>query len=206
MDQHIQTAATPHASSYVDQSAQMLGLAFFDRTVDCREFSVFAQRNCRLGEIFVRLTVIGASHLVNVGWQKHEFSELLSCVSRAYQDPILALPAGVAGEEEARCDDPLFDYRFRLKFETLAPDTRALPARLIPRCSEMAWASFPSLPGSPKAVTMIGATVHPQGINAGFQSREKTRGAALELRSVHWYESEGVAAISRSLLRLYRGE
>jgi hypothetical protein len=46
------------------------------------------------------------------------------------------------------------------------------------------------------------------GANLGsWESREGgVEAATVELRSVHWYQSESIAVMSRSLLRLYKGE
>jgi len=201
MIQPVQATALPENPGYVDQSADNLGLELYGSFVEPARFQVFARRQDHHGGIRIQLNVIGASHLVNVEWEHQNLSELLACRPAGLFEPALALAAPISLGSRVEFQAPHFDYSFQLEREFLPPDTEKLPDRLLPQYSLVAAASFPGLPGSPAAMTAIGANL------GSWESREGAMQAAtLELRSVHWYQSESIAVMSRSLLRLYKGE
>lgn len=200
-----QACAVPRFGGYVDQSARRLGLALFEKGLDLAEFTVFARRSCQFPNASVSLAVIGASHLVQIRWGDAVFSELLSCTAGAVPGPVLQVPAGMAAGDNLSYRNRNLNYRFILNIESLRPGTRRLPEHLIPSCSFQTAASFPSQPGHPNAVTIVGANYF-RDVNEHRPGVERAPGGVLELRSVHWYESEGVAAVSRSLLKYFKGE
>jgi len=196
-----QAITLPENPGYVDQSADNLGLELHGSFVEPSRFRVFARRQDHHEGIRIQLSVIGASHLVNIEWGHQNLSELLACRSAGLFNPALALAAPIPPGSRVEFQAPHIDYSFQLEREFLPPDTEKLPDRLLPQCSLVTAASFPGPPGSPAAVTAIGANL------GSWESREGAMEAAtIELRSVHWYQSESIAVMSRSLLRLYKGE
>ena len=194
-------------SVHVDQSARNLRLALFTLPIEPTEFfTVFAQENCLIQGAQMRLTVIGASHLVEVRCGDAVFCELLSCANGLISSPVLELPATQATVREIRHRDPQVQYKFRMNLEAISQQTRNLPSRLIPQCAFQVSASFPGIPGRPNPITIIGADY--QTCNDTVADRfDITKPAAIvNIHSVHWYESEGVAAVSRSQLKLCTGE
>ena len=195
------------ASGYVDQQSRMLGLALFRRVIDpVAYFTVFAQRDGSIEALRIQLTVIGASHLVNIQWRDHAFCELLSCATGLISHPVFEVPDELDARQEISYQDAFLDYRFHLHLESVPPETRELPSHLRPRCSHQVEASFPSLPGHPNALTIIGANCHKNSIEVSPRRIQRTPSVIMEIRSVHWYESEGIAAVSRSLIELHKEE
>jgi hypothetical protein len=163
-------------------------------------FRILAQREDCLQEIRIQLNVIGASHLVNIEWEKGSLSELLACRKGGLGEPAMALAAPIPLGRRIGLQTARFDYSIRLDWECLPPEAEALPDRLLPQGHLTTAASFPSLPGSPAAMTAIGADI------GSWHCQEGLPAATLELRSVHWYQTERIAVSSHTLLKLYKGE
>ncbi len=144
--------ANPDFTGYVDQSPAALGLAICQRTIDPELFRVFAQEIRRWDDLSLTLTVIGASHLVNVEWENGRLSEVLSCATESVPDPAMVLPVRGIVERDIKYKSPSFEYGFNLKLESLLPNAKTLPDHVVPRCADQASASFPSRPGCPNAV------------------------------------------------------
>ena len=206
MNQAKQTiVANPDFTGYVDQSPAALGLAICQRTIDPELFRVFAQEIRRGDDLSLTLTVIGASHLVNVEWENGCLSELLSCATESIPDPAMVLPVRGIVERDIEYKSPSFEYRFNLKLEWLSPNVKMLPDHVIPRCADQASASFPSRPGCPDAVTIVGADYYPNASMPQRQCSEPVSKDVLEIRSVHWYQSKNLAVVSQSRLTFARG-
>ena len=65
---------------YQDQSALALKLVLASGPVDPEQFGIFGQGEIRDGELTVRATVIGASHCLNIQVGDKHFTELFACV------------------------------------------------------------------------------------------------------------------------------
>jgi hypothetical protein len=205
MNSVSRTVTSASGCGYIDQSSQLLGLGLYKRFIEPESFTIFSQKTYRSEDVAVQMTVIGASHVVNVQWWNRHLAEMLACSASTVPDAAVSTPAALVAGRDMDYREPSFDYFFRLDFRSLPPETDELPESLMPRSACLASALFPSPPGIPNAMTLIGTTIHPDEVVRDARSRRR-RAAIVELQSVHWYQSESAAVCSRSLLHLFKGE
>ncbi len=65
---------------YIDQSPEALRLSLVEGQIDMEAFHVYSTRTLQCGSLTITARIIGASHVISYGVDRHELHEALACV------------------------------------------------------------------------------------------------------------------------------
>lgn len=175
--------------AFKDLSAHALRLRLYAGSVTCPHATVLLRGRAARGDLEIRASVIGASHVMEVRSGSLALTELLACAAPENAQPVAWWQPGDSAVEYAAHD--AVRYRFHaevMDLEGVRATLRQL-RRMIRRAdrspTEIGLAHrFPSGSNGPwTAETLVWAAARPGGVTA---------------RTAHSYPSEGLVALSES--------